>query len=1155
MWRKKHENKARHSTLLEKTGLAVLISLTAACSGDNKNQPEDDYELIILEEGQTVADVINKDESDSDDEPNTDDIPITSNPESEGQPLFYNPENSEQALSGFEFCCGGNNTFQAHGFEKLTGDFSKFDGGFWGADVSGHLGERVFSSFADGFDLNGEALGQLGFSATGSMLSPKFTIQSDYINFLIGGGNNGLTDANTTAIALVIDNKIVRQASGSNTAMQVDWQTWDVSEFSSQEGQIKFIDHHADDNSDTDLPYLIVDEIRQADSAANVPSQNSKLIKTIKKTTAPASTGQAAFSRVSDTEQNIAGFEFCCGKFNTYANHDFRVTGDLNKLDGGWWAADITNHVGERIFSSRADGFLADGSQLGWIGNEATGTLSSPPFTITHDYVNFLIGGGTNPFDSEKATAIVLRINGKIVRHATGNGHSDKLDWFTWDVNSLTGETDVIEIIDQDDTADETALAFIMADEFKLSDYAAVEPLSESIVTQRNQHTIPLPLTMADPNPVFLNGEFYIYYLIDTAFHDWYLTRTTDLINGTFPQRVLEATGDAQTQDQWTGSGSVIKDKDNLAHLFYSGHNLDFSPVEAVMHATATDNTLTKWEKQVNNTFSGTGSYSDFDFRDPEVFYNEQSNNYWMLLTSRYNADAAIALYTSSDLKTWQAQEPIYTADKPLNFEVPDWVNFENGQAIIYSDQNDNERDVKYLVKNEDTWLPGRYPSLDGEFYYAGRTASSPTQTLMFGWVAHKNTRSNIGSADFGGDLAIHQVAMTESGDLAVSIPEQYLNALATPIVEDAQTQSAQTNNNNSLLVSAGNQVLLGSNNKLNRLHFNISSEDTDNRFGLVFPAYEESVQTASIEINTATETATFYFGDSLTQSSSNVTLTPELEGTPLFYREEDLTQHIAGFEFCCGGYNTLQAHGFTNLTGDFSKLDGGWWGADVNNSVGERVFSSFADGYDEDGTALGWIGHSATGTVDSPSFEISQQYINFKIGGGSNQFDHSKATAVVLVVDGKVVRSQSGKDAQPDENNKLTMQWATWDVEEFIGKTAFIQFIDLHNDDGSDNSLAYLLADEFRAAALPAVLGEQSAATSESRIDSQVIVPIDLQQGITVDLLLQPESGFGTAYINDFRALSFRLYDLDKRQVGIYSKQGTISVSEMSRFSEATNP
>ena len=44
--------------------------------------------------------------------------------------------------------------------------------------------------------------------------------------------------------------------------------------------------------------------------------------------------------------------------------------------------------------------------------------------------------------------------------------------------------------------------------------------------------------------------------------------------------------------------------------------------------------------------------------------------------------------------------------------------------------------------------------------FYAGRTAISPTKTLMFGLAAHKNTRSNIGNADFG-DLAIHKVSMT----------------------------------------------------------------------------------------------------------------------------------------------------------------------------------------------------------------------------------------------------------------------------------------------------------------------------------------------------------------------------------------------------------
>ena len=176
-----------------------------------------------------------------------------------------------------------------------------------------------------------------------------------------------------------------------------------------------------------------------------------------------------------------------------------------------------------------------------------------------------------------------------------------------------------------------------MVDEVRLADYAAVEPSKSDFVSTPDGHDVSLPLVMADPNPYFRDGEFYIYYLIDTAFHDWYLTRTSDLQHGSFPQRVLEATGDTNTQDQWTGSGSIIEDADGQTHLFFTGHNADFSPVEAVMHAVATDSTLTDFTKVPEDTFTGSNGYSDFDFRDPKVFWNEETGSYWMLITSRYN--------------------------------------------------------------------------------------------------------------------------------------------------------------------------------------------------------------------------------------------------------------------------------------------------------------------------------------------------------------------------------------------------------------------------------------------------------------------------------------------------------------------------------------
>ncbi|APD95454.1 hypothetical protein BM523_16445 [Alteromonas mediterranea] len=1130
------------------SGLILLVGASLAACSDDGAENTVDAELIVLQEGQSPSDVIGEGDTPEEQEPN-EELVLTDSPESSGQPLFRNPENSEQILSGFEFCCGQYNTYAENGYGAITGDFDKLDGGFWGADVAGVVGERVFSSFSDGFTSDDEALGWIGFSAIGTMESPSFEITHQFINFLVGGGSNGVSEANTTALALVIDDEIVRQASGDDTEMSMRWVSWDVGDYIGTNAKIRFIDHHPDDNSDDALPYLLADELRVSDEAAAVPEIESKMLASANISVEPEVEGVPAFSRVSDPDQNIAGFEFCCGQFNTYANHDFRATGEMAKLDGGWWAADIVNHQGERIFTSRGDGFSADGTGLGWIGDEATGTLSSPPFDITHKFLNFLIGGGTNDFTHENATAVVLRVNGKVVRQAVGNGQESQVDWHTWDVSALQGETAVLEIVDQHLGDDDGSLPFIMLDEVRLADFAAIEPSQSDFVSMPDGHDVSLPLVMADPNPYFRDGTFYIYYLIDTAFHDWYLTKTNDLQSGSFPQRVLQATGDANTQDQWTGSGSVIEDVDGQTHIFFNGHNAEFNPVEAVMHAVATDNTLTDFAKVPEDTFTGSNGYSDFDFRDPEVFWNEDTGNYWMLITTRYNEQAAIGLYTSDNLATWTPQEPLFTLDTPLNLEVPDWVDFTDNAFILFSDQNDGERDVKHLVQSSSGWQLADYTSLDGEFFYAGRTASSEDATLMFGWIPHKVTRTNAGGGTFGGDLAIHQLVQTTSGELAVKMPDAYKTEFSEAVSTDVQEHEGGISEDSSISLMSSSAFTLEALGEKNRLSMNVSSENANGRFGLYFPTDEEAEQVARIEFDTNSNQASFYFGEVAPTGGASVTPTPALEGEPLFARTEEPEQNIAGFEFCCGQYNTLAGHEFTNITGDFVALDGGWWGGDIANNVGERVFSSFGDGFDENGNALGWIGYGATGSVDTPTFEITKPYINFLIGGGSNPFDNANAnaTAVVLIVNGEVVRSQSGRDAEKAADDKFLLEWATWDVSEFIGQTAVIRLIDLHSDDASDTALPYLIADEFRAADLPAVSDDEEV--SAGNLDAHVSVPMDLAEGVKLDVWLDPKTGMGSAYINDFRALSFRLYDLEHRSVGVYTREQAISVNELQRF------
>jgi fructan beta-fructosidase len=75
--------------------------------------------------------------------------------------------------------------------------------------------------------------------------------------------------------------------------------------------------------------------------------------------------------------------------------------------------------------------------------SSSKGKITSPEFTITKKYINFLIGGGNYP-DNE---CINLLIDGKVVRTQPGTDNSF-LSWTGWDVSEFRGKNAQIEIVD-----------------------------------------------------------------------------------------------------------------------------------------------------------------------------------------------------------------------------------------------------------------------------------------------------------------------------------------------------------------------------------------------------------------------------------------------------------------------------------------------------------------------------------------------------------------------------------------------------------------------------------------------------------------------------------------------------------------------------------
>ncbi len=106
------------------------------------------------------------------------------------------------------------------------------------------------------------------------------------------------------------------------------------------------------------------------------------------------------------------------------------------------------------------------------------GTLESPEFTITQDYINFLIGGGNHPYPGNNdATAVVLVVNDEVVASATGR-ENEALIWVAWDVSQYIGQQARIRIVDQNSGG----WGHINADQFLAADSPAVLRSTETTV-------------------------------------------------------------------------------------------------------------------------------------------------------------------------------------------------------------------------------------------------------------------------------------------------------------------------------------------------------------------------------------------------------------------------------------------------------------------------------------------------------------------------------------------------------------------------------------------------------------------------------------------------------------------------------------------------
>ncbi len=292
----------------------------------------------------------------------------------------------------------------------------------------------------------------------------------------------------------------------------------------------------------------------------------------------------------------------------------------------------------------------------------------------------------------------------------------------------------------------------------------------------------------ADFIPTYAEGAFRLFYLHDWRDKErfgegtpWYQISTTDFVQYAEHGEAL-ARGGPDAQDLSVFTGSVIEAQGQY-HLFYTGHNPHLReagrPQEAVMHAVSDD--LLTWRKLPEDRFfAPTDLYEKDDWRDPFVFWNAEKAEWHMLLAARLRTGPSrrrgcTALCVSKDLKTWETRPPFWAPGLYFTHECPDLFTLGDWHYLVFSEFSQSCQTRYRMSRSLDgPWLtpPDGSDTFDGRAFYAAKTASDGQRRFLFGWNATREGERDYAGWQWGGNLAVHELAQEADGTLSVRAPD-----------------------------------------------------------------------------------------------------------------------------------------------------------------------------------------------------------------------------------------------------------------------------------------------------------------------------------------------------------------------------------------------
>jgi fructan beta-fructosidase len=199
-------------------------------------------------------------------------------------------------------------------------------------NVSGFEGERLVNSF----------LG--GDRPTGKLTSPGFTVERDYINFLIGGGAH----KGKTCMNLLIDGEVVLSATGPNEqpggSEFLNWENWDVKKYKGKKAVLQIVDEATGGWGHVNVDQISLSNTKAKKKPAPAPPQRPEENPHPESTQELTITGKYILFPVSNKGQR--GRTTVCVGDQLVHNLDCDFPPNKDAID--WWTyLDMSEYVGK----------------------------------------------------------------------------------------------------------------------------------------------------------------------------------------------------------------------------------------------------------------------------------------------------------------------------------------------------------------------------------------------------------------------------------------------------------------------------------------------------------------------------------------------------------------------------------------------------------------------------------------------------------------------------------------------------------------------------------------------------------------------------------------------------------------------------------------